>query len=214
MSNKNGYEKREDSGKLNSAEIAVMFFAVEWAKQCSSGSVFEHLDIGCGNAIISRKLSKMIPRYRSVGIDAEKQATAVARKFMRQSERENVSLVRASFTDLPFVKSPRFHLITAINSMPFCPPERFEELWENVHKMILPGGHFAVTLYGPNCDRWIEERRTGKIKTRSIHSRNDVEKLTGDLIWAERGELFDLSHMGFWKGESHYWEIYLLVFKK
>jgi SAM-dependent methyltransferase len=63
--------------------------------------------------------------------------------------KDKLTLICASFTDIPWATPPSFNLITAIYALPFLDKNSFSSVWNNIVNHLEPQGIIAVTLFGP-----------------------------------------------------------------
>lgn len=66
-----------------------------------------------------------------------------------QSYKDKLTLICASFTDIPWNTLPSFNLITAIYALPFLDKNSFSSVWNNIINHLEPNGIIAITLFGP-----------------------------------------------------------------
>ena len=67
---------------------------------------------------------------------------------------------------------PSAELLNAGFSLPFCYPDRFDDLWRRIHASIRPGGRFCGQLFGER-DEWAGE------KDMTFFTRDAAEALFG-----------------------------------
>lgn len=106
------------------------------------------LDLGAGDG---RDTVELLRRgYRVLAIDVEPDAFVRLKARPDLVHPERLDIMVAPFED---VELPRALLINASFSLPFCPPERFGELWARITTALDPGGRFAGQLLGER-DGW------------------------------------------------------------
>jgi ubiquinone/menaquinone biosynthesis C-methylase UbiE len=117
------------------------------------------LDVGCGKGRFARRLSERGAKV--IGIDASAGMLAEARGMPR---------ARATARRLPFGRAS-FDGATAIEVIEHLAPEALDHVFEEVLRVLKPGGTFVVidkNAYSLNADRpwlpslavkWIDERR-------------------------------------------------------
>lgn len=106
------------------------------------------VDLGCGNG---RDIVEMLRRgWRVLAIDAEENAIEglLARPDLPAKAKLEARVAR--FEDVSW---PRADLINSSFALPFCPPERFPELWHRIVGSLQPGGRFSGHLFGDR-DSW------------------------------------------------------------
>lgn len=109
------------------------------------------LDLGCGGG--GDSLALLRSGYSVLAVDALPEALAHTRQraeVLGLGARLETRCARFEELDLG---DDRFALIHAGYSLPFCTPERFEGLWEELRGTLEPGGVFAGQLFGRK-DAW------------------------------------------------------------
>jgi tellurite methyltransferase len=125
------------------------------------------VDLGCGDG---RDTVELLRRgWSVVAIDAE--AEAIERLRARVGESGALETQVARFED---VRWPRAELLNAGFSLPFCHPDRFDDLWRCIRASIGPGGRFCGQLFGER-DGWAGE------KDMTFHSREAADALFVDF---------------------------------
>ncbi|MEO0536099.1 MAG: class I SAM-dependent methyltransferase [Cyanobacteria bacterium P01_A01_bin.123] len=158
------------------------------------------VDLGCGDG---RDTVEMLRRnWRVLAIDGEPDAIA------RLQQRPDINRLyletrvqRFEALTLP----PEVDLINASFCLPFCPPEHFSELWEEIVAALRPGGRFCGQLFGDR-DSWAVYPDIGR------HTRSQLEQLLAPF----NIELLDEEeHPGETAlGEEKYWHIYNIVARR
>ena len=106
------------------------------------------VDLGCGDG---RDARLMLERgWRVLAIDAEPAAIERLRARVPQAAHRCLETQVAPFEE---ARWPDADLVNASFSLPFCAPDRFDEVWERVRGAIVPGGRFAGQLFGDR-DGW------------------------------------------------------------
>ena len=107
------------------------------------------VDLGCGDG---RDTVELLRRgWRVVAIDAE--AEAIERLRARVGHPPALETEVARFED---ARWPSAELLNAGFSLPFCHPDRFDDLWSRIRNSIRPGGRFCGQLFGER-DEWADE---------------------------------------------------------
>jgi tellurite methyltransferase len=107
------------------------------------------VDLGCGDG---RDTVELLRReWRVFAVDAEEEAIERLRARVGDSNALQTQVA-------PFEKAewPRADLLNASFSLPFCPPDRFPDVWERIRTSIAPGGRFSGHLFGER-DGWAGE---------------------------------------------------------
>jgi len=87
-------------------------------------------------------------------------------------ESGRIEIHQASFEGL---QVPKATLVNASFSLPFCPPDHFKALWQQIDAAIEPGGRFSGQLFGDRDD-W------AAIEDRSHFTRGETLKLFDQYI--------------------------------
>jgi SAM-dependent methyltransferase len=158
------------------------------------------VDLGCGEG---RDTVELLRRgWRVLAIDGE--AEGIERMWQRNDI--NKSNLETKIMQFEALKLPRnCDLINASFCLPFCPPQHFSHLWEEVVNSLSSGGRFCGQLFGER-DSWAIEPNL------SHHTRKQVENLVNSLAIEM---LEEEEHPGKTAlGESKYWHIFHLVIRK
>lgn len=101
---------------------------------------------------------------------------------------------------------PPSGLVNASFCLPLCPPDRFDGLWSQIGRAVVPGGLFAGHLFGPS-DSWA---RRGDGLT--IHTRGDVDaRFAGwELLLIDEEETDSITP----RGEAKHWHVFHVVARK
>jgi membrane dipeptidase len=105
------------------------------------------VDLGCGTGRDTIELLRA--GWNVVAIDGEQDAIDRLRAGVGNGERRLETLV-ARFED---ARWPACDLLNASFSLPFCPPDRFDEVWSRIVDSIRPPGRFSGQLFGDR-DEW------------------------------------------------------------
>lgn len=123
--------------KLSAAEEDL---SAEWA-----------LDLGCGGG---RDTFEILKKMKVVAVDPETQALEIIKRHMvdlPNALQERLILVEKTFEQTvtsPSVWKPdKYLFINASFSLPFCSPENFESLWENIKNSLKSKGVFAGQFF-------------------------------------------------------------------
>ena len=156
------------------------------------------VDLGCGDG---RDTIELLRRgWRVLAIDAEQEG--IDRLLSRPIDMTNLETQVASVEALQL---PLVDLINASFSLPFCPPQKFPALWQNVVNSLGSGGRFCGQLFGDR-DSW------AIYPDLNHHTRTQVEKLlqpfTVEMLEEEE-------HPGKTAvGEEKYWHLFHIVARK
>jgi tellurite methyltransferase len=155
------------------------------------------LDLGCGAG--RDTLTLLAQGWRVHAIDAEAEAIARLAQIVPSPLRHALtsSLCRFETADLPVAD-----LVNASYSLPFCKPDSFPRLWQNITTALRPDGLFNGHLFGQH-DSWSQWPEG------TFHSRTQVELLLAG--W----EIVQLNEME-WDGtpavgEPKHWHVFEIV---
>lgn len=158
------------------------------------------IDLGCGEG---RDTVELLRRgWRVVAIDAEPAAFELMFERQDLTNRDRLTVVQAAFHEATL---PQAHMINASNSLPFCPPEHFDRVWQRIVDALVPGGRFAGQLFGDK-DTW------ASIPDRSHVTREQAETMLAGFDV----ELFDEEDRDgeTSSGTPKHWHIFNIVARK
>lgn len=127
------------------------------------------VDLGCGSGRDCKQLLRSGWNVFAVDQCEEALATLTDAKDGWQVSQLNTFLGRMEDATLP-----EADLINAGVSLPFCPPDKFEQLWNNVRRSLRSGGRFSGHFFGKSDD-WALS------KTMSFFSADEIKKLFEDF---------------------------------
>jgi SAM-dependent methyltransferase len=158
------------------------------------------VDLGCGDG---RDTVELLRRgWQVLGIDGE--ATAIARLLERSEancERLQTQIARFESLTLP----ASVDLINASFCLPFCPPEHFPYLWNEIATSLRVGGRFCGQLFGDQ-DSWASDPLI------TYQTRAEIEQLLQPFAIEMLNEE---NHPGTTAlGEEKHWHIFHIVVKK
>lgn len=108
------------------------------------------VDLGCGDG---RDTVELLRRHwRVIAVDGEPEAITRLRQ-RRDINRTYLETRVQRFENL--VLPPQVDLINASFCLPFCPPNHFPALWEEIVTALRPGGRFCGQLFGDR-DTWAQ----------------------------------------------------------
>jgi tellurite methyltransferase len=128
------------------------------------------VDLGCGEGRDTRELLRR--GWRVVAVDSHPESFRLLREQMEAAGMEDAATrLEERLGAYHEVAWPRgVDLVSASYSLPFCPPDRFAEVWGRVVASIRSGGRFAGQLFGDKDD-W------ASIPGRSHQTREEVERM-------------------------------------
>lgn len=154
------------------------------------------IDLGCGCGNESVYLLKK--DIKVVCIDSLLNKSYILDR-LGSDEVENVSFIESSFEE---VNLPKTDALMAFFSIPFCPPDKFDLLWDKIYECIEKDGYFVGQLFG-NRDAW---RHRKDINTFSIKTAKK---------YLERYEVLKFEEVEY-VSENHNkkWHFYNIIAKK
>jgi tellurite methyltransferase len=111
----------------------------------------EAVDLGCGAGIDT--VAMLERGWRVLATDAEEEAISLLRQRVPPAL---VPRLRTRVARMEAFELPPVDLVWAGFSLFFCRPERFEDVWMNIRRAILPGGRFAGQILGER-DTWASD---------------------------------------------------------
>jgi tellurite methyltransferase len=158
------------------------------------------VDLGCGDG---RDTVELLRRgWRVVAIDSEPEA--IDRLRTRTADLADAALetLVALFEDATW---PAADLVNAGFSLPFCPPEHFEGVWERVRGSIQRNGRFSGQLFGDR-DEWVGEKEL------TFHPRATAIALFEDFVLERFEEVDEDGRTA--TGEPKHWHVYHVVARR
>jgi tellurite methyltransferase len=170
------------------------------------------VDLGCGTGRDTKELLRR--GWRVLAIDAQEEA------IERLREQDDVlaaqDRLETLVADFESATLPANDLVNASFSLPFCPPESFARLWQQVVSSLLPGGRFCGQLFGDR-DEWASRPLTSSDASSSplamtFHTRAEVDELLRDL---EIEQLVEIDEDGKTAvGDDKHWHLFHVVARK
>ncbi|GAB4542512.1 MAG: class I SAM-dependent methyltransferase [Pleurocapsa sp.] len=156
------------------------------------------IDLGCGDG--RDTVAILQQNWTVLAIDKESDAIA---RLLTRPDTERLTTQIVSFEDLQLTQ--QVDLINASFCLPFCSPDAFPTLWNQIFNSLVPGGRFSGHLFGDR-DSW---KDSGLINT---FTRSQVETLLQpyaiELLEEEE-------HPGTTPlGEDRYWHVFHIVVRK
>jgi tellurite methyltransferase len=158
------------------------------------GRVGFAVDLGCGDG---RETVEIVRRgWRVLAIDAEPGAIE---RLRRRAGMGAVETLVARFEDASW---PDADLVNAGFSLPFCPPEHFDGVWQRIVRSLRLGGRFSGQLFGDR-DQWAGERAM------TFHRRSEAETLFAGLELERFDEVEADGQTAM--GEPKHWHVFHVV---
>ena len=169
------------------------------------------VDLGCGTG---RDTFELLRRgWRVLAIDAQSEALELLREREEaRSAGERLQTEVASFVEATW---PEADLVTSSFSLPFCPPDRFPDMWARIVASLRPGGRVCGQLFGDR-DEWAtrEGREEGwsSPTPMTFHTREEVEQLLDGLDVEELNEVDEDGATAI--GDRKHWHLFHVVARK
>lgn len=146
------------------------------------------LDLGCGLGRHSVFLAKN--GFDVVGVDISKSALMIAKKWICKERLENVALLRANMTALPF-KDSYFHMVISVSVIHHALKSDIEKAIAEIHRVLKKNGLLLTNLaskkdrrYGKGVmvekDTFLLTEKFGKARFKELHhffTKSEVSKL-------------------------------------
>ncbi len=159
------------------------------------------VDLGCGDG---RDTVEILRRHnwRVIAVDGEPEAIE---RLRRRSDINRTYLETRVQRFEELTLPPDVDLVNASFCLPFCPPDSFAQLWEEIVTALRSGGRFCGHLFGDR-DSWAAYRDI------SFHTRPQLEQLLAPF---EIELLDEEDHPGKTAlGEEKHWHLYNIVARK
>lgn len=124
------------------------------------------VDLGCGEGRDTREL--LLRGWRVLAIDGHPEGLRLLSEQLPPGLDGRLQTQLATYEQATWPRG--MDLINASYSLPFCPPEQFQALWDRIVSTLRRGGRFAGQLFGDQDD-W------ASIPGRSHQSRAEVDRL-------------------------------------
>ncbi len=158
------------------------------------------IDLGCGNGMDTIELLKR--GWEVLAIDKSQEGLSIIENNTNLLYKSKLTTKQASFEG---VNLPEADFINASLSLPFCQPEYFGRIWEQINVSLGIKGRFAGNLFGEH-DEWT------KYSNMTFHTKEQVHNL-----FKEFEIEFFYEYNGDGKvtgGASKHWHYYQVVAKK
>lgn len=134
------------------------------------------LDVGCG--IGHETLLLLEKGYKVTALDGEQIAidSMLKRPEIKKYKTMLTTMV-SQFQKLAFEKLPQFDVIVASFSLPFCPPQHFEYVLNQLLHKLKPKGYFIGTFFDPSFNVFQNKDR----QRMTFHTREQVKSLFENL---------------------------------
>jgi SAM-dependent methyltransferase len=158
------------------------------------------IDLGCGDGRDTMEILRQ--NWKVLAIDKEPEA--IARLLERSSDySRQLTTQITSFEELQF--STPVDLINASFSLPFCSPQAFPSLWNQIFNALVTGGRFCGHLFGKR-DSWKDSGLINAFTLPQIETL--LQSYAIELLEEEE-------HPGKTPlGEDRYWHVFHIVARK
>ncbi len=147
------FNKWAEAGRGEGMEQDHLPITLPVLEKMKVGSEENLLDVGCGSGWLSRRLAKMAPGGRVVGMDISDEMIRAARRA--STEQENLLFVTGEASEIPWEPN-FFHQAISVESAYYWP-----EPAAGIHEMfrvLRPGGAAWVVINyyrdNPHCHQW------------------------------------------------------------
>ncbi len=113
------------------------------------------VDLGCGSGRDAKEMLRQ--GWKVLAVDQSQDALNCLLEATGSWERAQLDTWLGKMQD---AELPEVSLVNAGVSLPFCAPEDFGRLWQNVCRAIKPGGRFSGHFFGKNDDWSVNKRMT------------------------------------------------------
>lgn len=166
------------------------------------------LDLGCG---AGQDTFEILKYMNVVAVDQEKSGLDFVKAHYATSPgilADKLLLMEASFSDpkttASFWEPSKYILINASFSLPFCPREHFDDLWDKIKNSLKSKGIFSGQFFGPRHS-WVYQKR------KSFFSEEEIlEKLKGFNVEINSEETDEKDA----SGEMVHWHIFHVIAQK
>jgi arsenite methyltransferase len=111
------------------------------------------LDVGCGSGWLSRRIAKMVPEGRVVGMDISDEMIRVAKR--NSVDQENLRFITGQVAEIPCEPNFFAHAIS-IESAYYWPDPAAGA--NEIHRVLRPGGSVWILINyyrdNPHCHQW------------------------------------------------------------
>jgi len=161
------------------------------------------IDLGCGEG---RDTVELLARgWRVLAIDGHEMAVGLTNHHPRLPA-EARDRLEVRHAEMETVDLPPCDLLNASFALPFCRPEKFDDLWARIHAAIRPGGVLAGQLFGDR-DGW------ARLPDRSHHTRRRVGQLLRGRYQPRRFQEEERDGQDS-RGNTKHWHVFHLVARR
>jgi SAM-dependent methyltransferase len=159
------------------------------------------VDLGCGAGRDSLELLRR--GWRVLAIDAHPEALKRLReKAVTLQLAARLETLQSSFEAAGW---PGARLLNSSFALPFCAPDRFDDLWRRVVASLEGGGRFSGQLFGER-DEWASNREL------TFHTRTEAEALFDGFDLERFDEVEQDGRTAL--GEAKHWHLFHIVARR
>ena len=158
-------------------------------------------DLACGNGVDTVEILRR--QWQVLAADMNPEAL---KRLLDRTDLRNRDLLETRLQSLEeIVLSPELYLVNASYALPFCRPEFFPRLWDQIQNSLTIGGRFSGQFFGPK-DTW---------------TRNPELSFFSEAELREKFKSFSLEH---WHeeeydgstalGKAKHWHVFNIVAQK
>lgn len=114
------------------------------------------IDLGCGSG--NEAVYMIKHGIKVMAIDRQLNERYILDR-LSEKQKELITFSEQGFENIELKNTDA---VMAFFSIPFCTPERFNELWDKIYDAITPGGYFVGQLFGDR-DAWKDNKEINTI---------------------------------------------------
>ena len=159
------------------------------------------VDLGCGTGRDSLELLRR--GWRVLAIDAHPEA--VKRLRANAETLQLAARLEALQSSFEAASWPTARLLNSSFALPFCTPDRFDDLWRRIVASLETGGRFSGQLFGDR-DEWANNREL------TFHTRAEAEALFDGFDLERFDEVEEDGQTAL--GEAKHWHLFHIVARR
>ena len=113
------------------------------------------LDIGCGGGVNIKRMLKLCPQGRVLGLDISEESVAESRRVNKKELGKRCKIYQGNVEALPF-KDACLDIVTAFETIYFWPDLR--ESFKEIRRVLKPNGKFIISCDSGNPNKHWEGR--------------------------------------------------------
>ncbi len=175
--------------------------AIELFEQERPAESLHAVDVGCGDG---RDVAELLRRgWRVTAIDGHPEAIE---RLLSRNDLVNADRLTTRLETFENLVIPKADLVNASFALPFCAPDRFGSLWNQIVGALSTGGRFAGQLFG-NQDDW------ALLPDRTHHTPEQAQALLAGFeveFWQEENRASRVDPAA----HPKHWHVYHIVARK